>query len=335
MKRQLLLLPLLLLLALLGWPRPGAAQTLATATLTATGQDWTVGDPLPLTLTVNHPAGTQVIFPQLPGEWGDFTVVSQSPATSVTNADGSKTTNQQIDARLFAPGQFSTPTLTVTLADNAGQLSDIMVSPAVITINSVLTEDDRELRDIKPQAELPVSNLALWITALLLAVAAGSGGWLWQRQRARLAPAGVDNRLPHEVALAELARIESLELPQQGQFKTHYTLVSGCVRRYLEQTYGVPMLERTTGEVRASLRQIAMHPDTARQLAAFLDESDLVKFANFTPGITDAAQLLALARALVESSRPLVIMADDVAAAGQRQPGFSANGTQQKAEARA
>ncbi|MCA9993039.1 MAG: hypothetical protein KDE29_18750, partial [Anaerolineales bacterium] len=151
----------------------------------------------------------------------------------------------------------------------------------------------------------------------------------------RLAPAGVDNRLPHEIALAELARIESLELPQQGQFKTHYTLVSGCVRRYLEQTYGVPMLERTTGEVRASLRQIAMHPDTARQLAAFLDESDLVKFANFTPGITDAAQLLALARALVESSRPLVITADDVAAAGQRQPGFSANGTQQKAEARA
>jgi hypothetical protein len=95
------------------------------------------------------------------------------------------------------------------------------------------------------------------------------------------------------------------------------------------------MLERTTGEVRASLRQIAMHPDTARQLGDFLDESDLVKFANFAPDVSDAAQLLALARALVESSRPLVITADDVAATDRLQPGFSANGTQQKAEARA
>jgi hypothetical protein len=82
-----------------------------TATLNAPQDELTVGDSIQLTLAVTHPAGYQVILPAVTPAWGDFTVVSQSPATTTANADGTETTTAAIDARLFQPGAFNTPAL--------------------------------------------------------------------------------------------------------------------------------------------------------------------------------------------------------------------------------
>ena len=92
---------------------------------------------------------------------------------------------QTIVATLFAPGAFQTPPLAVTVSDAAGTLSQAMAAPAALTIVSVLTEKDGELRDIKPQAELalpaplPVGPIAAAAGALAL-VALGLVFWRWR-----------------------------------------------------------------------------------------------------------------------------------------------------------
>jgi hypothetical protein len=102
--KKLAFIPLILLLAALV-VFPAAAQSEPVeATLIIPPGEYTVGDPVLLTLAVTHPAGYQVIFPELPPEWGDFTVSAQSPLTTVGNPDGTETTTQMIDARLFSPG---------------------------------------------------------------------------------------------------------------------------------------------------------------------------------------------------------------------------------------
>ena len=60
---------------------PAAAQPAGPVAATPSVPDgqFTVGDPVQLTLAVTHPAGYQVILPQIAPAWGDFTVVSQSP----------------------------------------------------------------------------------------------------------------------------------------------------------------------------------------------------------------------------------------------------------------
>ena len=230
MNRRLILLPLLLLFTLLAVGTV-AAQTPLTATVTAPEGSFTVGDPVQLTLSVTHPESYHVINPEIPQSWGDFIVKSQSPATTVDNGDGTSTTTILIDARLFAPGEFSTPPLTVNVTDGAGQLSEVTAAAAPVVIGSVLVEGDSELRDIKPQAELPFVNLLPWIAGgLILAVFAAVALLWWKRRQARLALAAVDNRLPHEIALDELARIGQLGLLEQGRFKEHYTLVSDTIR---------------------------------------------------------------------------------------------------------
>ncbi|MCZ7672740.1 MAG: hypothetical protein M5U34_39290 [Chloroflexi bacterium] len=71
-----------------------AAQSAATVVITPSTNSVTVGDPVELTVTVTHPAGTQVLMPALEANWGDFVVRSQSPVNTVDNGDGTATSTQ-------------------------------------------------------------------------------------------------------------------------------------------------------------------------------------------------------------------------------------------------
>jgi hypothetical protein len=72
------------------------------------------------------------------------------------------------------------------------------------------------------------------------------------------------------------------------------------------------MLERTTGEIRSGLRQSNLSQKNTRQVIAFLEESDLVKFSNFAPDRTSANELIAQGRQIVEETKPIVISKDDL-----------------------
>lgn len=308
MNNKLSLVPLLLILAItLVIPVGAKAESAITASISAAADELTVGDPIQLTLTVIHPPDYHVILPQLEAKWGEFTVASQSAGTTVSNPDGTASTSQMIDARLFAPGTFTTPSLPISISDSSGQLSEVIAEPLSLTILSVLVEGDNELRDIKPQAELPYRNLLAWIVGIAVLTFGLAGALiLWRRHRAKLSLALVDNRLPHEVALDELERIEKLDLPKMGRLKEHYSLVADCIRLYMENIYHIPVIERTTGEIRANMKHSPISQEVAKQFIYFLDESDLVKFSKFTPDVESANQLLAQGRHIVEKTKPAV-----------------------------
>jgi hypothetical protein len=118
------------------------------------------------------------------------------------------------------------------------------------------------------------------------------------------AAAPVDTRSPHQIALEELHRIEALDLPSQSRFKEHYTLVTDCIRRYLEGAFNTRALDRTTDELRASLDSSAMAPDHADMTMRLLEESDLVKFTGLPPGVDDAKASTVRALSLVVMTAP-------------------------------
>jgi hypothetical protein len=277
-------------------------------TLTPDRESLTVGDPVQLTLSINHPAGYQVIIPQLGRLWGDFEVLSQSQATTVVNDEGTQTTQQIIEVALFDLGEFQTPELPVTISDGAGGLFEEVVPSVALAVNPTLADDDTTLRDIKPQASLAVPPLWPWLAGGLVATALMVvGGWwgyrTWQGMPFGRAPA-VDNRPPWQVAYDELERIRGLGLLEQGRFKEYYTLVTGCLRTYLAQQFSLRVHDRTTTELRPILQQSDLAPEQSRQFLTLFAESDLVKFAKFTPDPSLARQLVAEARSLVDATQP-------------------------------
>ena len=271
----------------------------------------TVGDPFTLTLTVTHPPDYRVTFPRLPHSWGAFEVRSQSAVENVANPDGTRATRQSVEAVLFETGDFTFPDVSVTVRDTAGQVHDVTVPGASVTVASVLAVGDEEPTDIKPQAEVyqpPLAELTrtvyerAWIIAgavlaLLVVVV-----FLLMRNRGSAAP--VDMRSPHQIALEELHRIEALDLPSQSRFKEHYTLVTDCIRRYLEGAFNTRALDRTTDELRASLGSSAMAPDHADVTLRLLEESDLVKFTGLPPEVDDAKASTVRALSLVVMTAP-------------------------------
>lgn len=270
--------------------------------LTPERKELTVGDPMQLTLEVSHPAGSQVIIPQLGETWGNFEVRGQSPASTVANNDGTLTTRQTVDVTLFDLGEFETPPWSLTIRDGVGQISEEAIPTVTLMVVPTLDPEDNELRDIKPQAGLAVPAPWPWIAGrlLLAAALAVAGWWAYRRWRGQpfLAPA-VDTRSPRQVACDELARIEGLGLLERSLFKEYYTLVTDCLRTYLEQQFGLPVFERTTSELRILFRGSELAPEHSRRFLDLFAESDLVKFAKFRPGLETARALLGEARDLV------------------------------------
>ena len=241
-------------------------------------------------------------MPQLTETWGDFFLRELSDPITVANGDGTETTSQVLNVQLFAPGTFNTPALPITVTDGNGNLADLLAAPLPVTIDSVLAEGDMDLRDIRPQASLPLPNGWPWVAFGLTAMVLSATWFIWRRRKG---VAFVDNRPPHEIALEGLARIEEIDLPSKGQFKDHYTLVSDIVRIYVERVFDVPMLERTTQEIRLSLATSTMPAQVADQLVAFLDASDLVKFSTFQPDVPSAYALTAQARTIILATKPV------------------------------
>ena len=292
-------IPISLLLALLV-VNVAAAQAGVTAVITVDdAAALTVGDPIAININVTHPAGYTVIPPTFEDGWGDAVVVGVE--TAVIDPT---TTRITVDARLFAPGDFLTPPLDISVTDGAGQLTTVTAAPAAFTVQSVLVEGDTTLRDIKPQASLPIPSYLLWILAGGAIVLAAAAYTLWQRRQAKRALAAVDNRPIDVIALDELARVEGLQLAENGRFKQHYTLITDAVRLYLEKRYAIPMMERTTYEIETEMRKSGIDRDMTMKIINFLDDSDLVKFSTFTPDVASARQLVQNGRLIIKLTRP-------------------------------
>lgn len=306
MNKKIGLLPLIILITLIPTLSVSAQGTGAVETsVTVAPGEYTVGDPIQLEIEIVHPTDSTVIFPELDKEWGEFIIYSQSAPETEVNSSGQKSTTQIIDVRLFAPGDFTTPELPVTIADSRGQLSETVIEPVSLSIASVLVQGDTELRDIKPQAEIPFFAALPWIiVAVVLSLVALTTVWLVRRRRAKIAFSGTDSRLPYEVALERLDRIEQLDLPREGRFKEHYTLISDCVRVYVERAFDIPIMERTTAEIQKSIKKTPISIPVARQFLMLLDESDLVKFSKFTPDAPTAEEALQRGRFIVMETMP-------------------------------
>ena len=198
---------------------------------------WTVGDHIPLYLTASSPADLKVTLPRLPARWGPFEVLTQKPAGSRENADGTRTFVREATVTLWAPGNFETPPFIVYYLDAEGESYEVQVPPISISVASVLKDGETEKLDLKPQIWLPGPTVWPWLLGGLLVALAGSlTGWvvlqrlLARRVAATWPSAVIDERPPHDIAYAELERITALDLPSRGEFKKHYSLVADCLR---------------------------------------------------------------------------------------------------------
>lgn len=264
-----------------------------------------VGDVAELTLSAAHPAGARLELPPLDRE--NELVVREQRQETEPLADGRQVSRATYRITSLALGEHavSTGEVVFVLADGTKHVESF---PELhFRVDSVLTNENAELRGIKGPATWP-APFPLWAVALaVVAALALALGLLTARamKRPRTILRYPPPEPPHEIALCALRRLLEKGLIEQGQVEPFYVELTGIARRYIEGRFGLRAPERTTEEFirEASVSGLlgAVHQALVRD---FLEQSDLVKFARFTPGASEMNAAYASAEKLVMETRP-------------------------------
>jgi hypothetical protein len=147
----------------------------------------------------------------------------------------------------------------------------------------------------------------LWVTLAVLSVI-GLGIWLWKRRK-RLQlemQQGAPLRPPEETIWDLINRLENSTLIAEGNTKEFYYQLSVGLRQYLENRFQFSALDRTTAELLGEFRRNNFSLDLTSLLRDFFDNSDLVKFAKFTPTENEVAQDLLRVKQVVTQTTPQI-----------------------------
>lgn len=256
-----------------------------------------LGDPVSVRLTVAHPPGWAV-------QWPDS--LDATPF-EVLSYDVTAPTEARLVLAGFELGDLEVPSLRIPLSGPEGAADTLVTDPFGIGVVSVGLDESGDIREIRGPLSIARSwwSVALWLA--LAAVAAGGVAYAWRRRRSQpsIAPPGPPLPPPrprHEAALAALAALESSRLLERGRVKEYHVRVSEIVRAYVEGQLEVPAMEMTTREVVDGLRRAALGVPLCDDFRSFLERCDLVKFAKLQPAADDSRALLALARDLVKQT---------------------------------
>ena len=111
-------------------------------------------------------------------------------------------------------------------------------------------------------------------------------------------------RPPWDVALERLDETRHAGLLEVGRFGEYFDRVSDAMRTYLGALYGFEGLESTTDEAIACLKRSPVQGIPLPEVISFLQECDLVKFANFTPALSDCSKVLETGEQIVRRTMP-------------------------------
>lgn len=215
------------------------------------------------------------------------------------------------------PGRhtLTLPPLPVSVARASGDVVTLCTRAHTLVVDDpIASTPDAQPRDNpppRPQREewTSLERALEWIA--LGVVVGGALAWLLVRwiKRPRPVPPPPPPRPPWEVALERLDEVRHAGLLETGRLADFFDRVNDAVREYLGARFGFDGLESTTDETLRALRRAPHFGLPLPELAAFLQECDLVKFADMTPALAECERALVEAERVVRATMPMTATA--------------------------
>ncbi len=252
-------------------------------------------------------AGAGFVFP-------DFKGPARPRVRANTASDGSARSTVEIHVVPLPkePGRHELvlPPLPVAMARASGEVITLCTEPHTITIEDPVA--NKPDASPKPNPK-PLRQRELWealrnisygaaiglVVAALLALL-----YRWWARRPKAAPPPPPPRPAWEIAILALHDIRHARLVEQGRLEDHVDRVEDTLRQYLGARFGFDGLESTSEEVLAELHKRPEASSIDSAVAAFLQQTDLIKFANVAPTEDQCHELLDQAERIVVQSTP-------------------------------
>ena len=265
----------------------------------------TVGDLIRLTLTVKADPGVEVDLPEPDPDMGEFQVLGHEVAGPVED-DGHRILTVVYTLALYKTGSFEIPPVAVGYRGEGVQAGSVRTREHSVRVESTLSDDSKDILDIKGPLEIPRSLWSLWpwfaaalgLAALIL---------LYLRRKRGEAPSAISRKprlSPYDEAHQALCGLRDSGLLEEGQIKPYFTRLSEIIRRYLERRYLIQAMESTTTQLLDQLRKMSLALDELKLFRDFFPCCDLVKFAKYAPPVPEQERVTELAFRILEVTRP-------------------------------
>lgn len=248
-----------------------------------------IGDPITLTLTARHPAGSTISFPNIAsrlreqssdaGNGKEVTVRGRASASKeLTKTILESEEIYQLSS--FRIGDWPLTTNPVVCTFSGGEQKMQALPELILHVQSSLNATNAtKLSDIKDLVKPPLQLARkLWVplAVALLALLAGAATLLLLRKRNRAQESSVPPQPPHIIAKQLLDALRK----KQWSPEPFFTELSLILRTYLENRFMLNAPESTTEELTRSMTadtRLGIKEQTS--LHNFLTQADLVKFA--------------------------------------------------------
>jgi hypothetical protein len=231
----------------------------------------------------------------VPADWGAFEIREVGLLLDETENDGARRYRQQLNVRLWQPGDFKTPDTYLSYrAPSLNTPQQIPVRALVIGVPTVLDFENLALKPFKPLIDLPYTSPLV----LLAGVMAVGGGVAfvysrWQRWNARRPQALISTvpaLSPSELALTGLEALKTNIVITPAE---RYTEAARVLRAYIQAQYEISAA--TTADLIEALRE-RLPEKALNDLARLLTEADVVRFAGAQPDEEVSRRVVELAR---------------------------------------
>lgn len=203
-------------------------------------------------------------------------------------------------------GRTVLPGIPVKYVLPDGEERIIQTDSLSIMIVSVLTGEDRDIREIKSMVAVSLTDPRLfWLRVGLIILMVVVIVFIWRRrQQIRLTRARAEARI-RPTAAARLALAQLKKAPYQPrQAADFYLELSRILRQYMEQRFLFRSMEMTTSEIKKVLPEELDNPSTAVLIGQLLEQSDLAKFTGQSQSRNRWRNDVDLVERIIERTRP-------------------------------
>jgi len=271
-----------------------------------------IGDRVGLTISVLVPESSKVTFPTLSDSlMKGIELVNKPTFETVKLKNKQNEKIMKLFVTSFDSGSYQLPELRIAVADGS-KIDTVLSKPLTLVVNTIPRDKAvKDIIDIKPPIDEPITlkEVAPWAFGGLLLAALIFLLVIYLKRRRENRPFSFLQKHvdpPHIVALRELEKIKQEKLYTSENHKYYYTRLIDTLRIYIEGRYEVNAMEQTTDEILFGLKGVGFPVDDQyHKLQETLTLADLVKFAKFTPFVSDNENSLKVAFDFVEKTKPL------------------------------
>ncbi len=252
-------------------------------------KDILIGEQIKLTIKASLPLNAAGLNKWLiiPDSIPHFEIVETGKIDTINFKDNSKAIEQTITVTGFDSGRWVFPALPVEFSAAAGQPDQIVKTDSFyVNVSYSPPDSTNQLRDIKPIIKVSVINYFWYyiIGGIVLLLIIIFLLYRYFKKKKKSTPAATVSKLsPYEEAMEELKKLDQFNLQDTAEIKLYHTRLSAIFKNYLGRKKHLNLLNKTTGDLLISMKEVNLPTETISDLATALRCSDAVKFAKYLP----------------------------------------------------